>query len=128
MKLWQLKNRKDGTALSEPQPLPENWGPIFGLSGFADRLNDLSWLGEPYTDLGWFEVGDGPALPTPSTPAELVWDRAKRLLAESDWSMLPDVPMSSGDKAAWIEYRRVLREIRLQPNFPTDPVWPQKPE
>ena len=127
-KLWQLKKLSDGSALNEPQPLPENWGPIFGLHGFIDQIGNLSWLGEAYNDMGWVEVGDAPALPTPSSAAELAWDRAKKMLAESDWSMLPDVPMTSGAKAAWIEYRRALREIRLQPGFPDAIQWPVRPE
>lgn len=128
MKLWQLKNLNTGEALNEPQPLPENWGPIFGLSGFIDRIGDLSWLGEAYEGQGWIEVGDAPPDPVTSTKAELEWDRAKQLLRESDWSMLPDVPMASGVKAAWIEYRRGLREIRLQAGFPDNIQWPFKPE
>lgn len=127
-KLWQLKNLSSGEALNEPQRLPENWGPIFGLSGFIDRIGNLGWLGEAYNDTGWVVVGDAPALPTASTPAELEWERAKQLLRESDWSMLPDVPMTSGDKALWIEYRRALRDIRLQSGFPNDIQWPAAPE
>lgn len=127
MKLWQLKRLSSGEALNEPQPLPENWGPIFGMAGIADKLGDLSWLGPEFVDQGWFEVGDAPPGPATSTEGELVWQKAKDLLKDSDWSMLPDVPMTSGNKALWIEYRRALREIRLQPGFPTV-VWPKAPE
>jgi hypothetical protein len=128
-KLWQLKNRITGETLNEPQPLPANWGPIFGLEGVKDRLGDLSWLGEEYKDLKWVELEGTVDIttPTPSTPEELVWDQAKQLLADSDWAMLSDVPMTSGQKAAWIEYRRALRQIRTQPGFP-NVTWPQKPE
>jgi hypothetical protein len=64
----------------------------------------------------------------PSSAAELAWDRAKKMLAESDWSVLPDVPMTSGDRALWIEYRRALRDIRTQPGFPEDIQWPKAPD
>jgi hypothetical protein len=125
--LWQLKKLSTGETLNEPQKLPENWGPIFGLAGIQDQLGDLSWLGEAYADQGWFIVGEAPADPVQSTAAELAWDRAKKLLWESDWSMLPDVPMTAGEKTLWIEYRRALREIRLHPDFP-NMVWPVSPE
>jgi hypothetical protein len=128
MSLWQLKRLSNGEALNEPQPLPENWGPIFGLHGFVERLGDLSWLGDAYNDQGWVQVGEAPPAPAVATKAQLEWDRAKKMLQESDWSMLPDVPMTSGDKAAWIEYRRGLREIRLQAGFPDNIVWPARPE
>jgi len=125
--LWQLKKLSTNEALNEPQKLPENWGPIFGLSGIQDRLGDLSWLGENFADQGWFVVGDASAEPSQSTEAELVWEKAKQLLRDSDWTMLSDVPMTSGNKALWIEYRRGVREIRLQAGFPTDIQWPAMP-
>jgi len=128
IKLWQLKNLSTNEALNEPQRLPENWGPIFGMAGIQDRLGDLSWLGEAYSNQGWVIVGEAPADPVPSTAAELAWDRAKKVLQESDWSVLADVPMTAGDRALWIEYRRALREIRLQIGFPSDIQWPVKPE
>jgi hypothetical protein len=128
-KLWQLKNLSSGVALNEPQLLPENWGPIFGMSGFLDKIGDLTWTGDPnLAGCGWVEVGDAPAATVTSTPAQLEWDRAKQLLAESDWAVLSDVPMSSGDRALWIEYRRALREIRLQPGFPDNIEWPKAPD
>lgn len=130
MKLWQLKNLKTNEALNEPQPLPENWGPIFGLHGFLDKIGDLSWIGDEYAGLGWVQVGEteDPPVAVTSTPAELAWDRAKKMLAESDWAMLPDVPMTAGEKSAWIEYRRGLREIRLQSGFPDNIQWPKAPD
>lgn len=126
--LWQLKNLKTGAALNEPQKLPENWGPIFGMSGITDKLGDLSWLGADYEGQGWVVVGEAPPEPAQATAADLVWDRAKQLLRESDWSVLPDVPMLSGERTAWIAYRKALREIRLQAGFPNNIQWPKAPE
>lgn len=125
--MWQLKKLSTGETLNEPQKLPENWGPIFGMSGVQDRLGDLSWLGDAYADQGWFVVGESSADPAPSSAAELEWEKAKGLLAASDWAVLSDVPMTAGDKALWIEYRRALREIRLQAGFPADIQWPARP-
>ncbi len=98
------------------------------MAGVVDRLGDLSWLGEAYNDMGWVAVGDAPTGPATSSAAELAWDRAKKLLAESDWSMLPDVPLMDFQKTAWIEYRRALRDIRLQSGFPDAIQWPARPE
>ena len=98
------------------------------MSGVVDRIGDLSWLGEAYVGLGWVVVGDAPAEPAQATAADLAWDRAKKMLAESDWSMLPDVPMTVGQKSGWIAYRKALREVRLQAGFPNNIQWPAKPE
>lgn len=117
----------DGSELSEPQLLPENWGPVFGLQNFEDKLSDLSWIGPDHADTGWFYVDDEPPPPKESTPEELAWEQAKQLLRESDWTMLPDVPLTRGQRIAWEERRRFLREIRNHPDFP-NVIIPPEPE
>lgn len=126
-KLWQLKKISTNEPQNDPQRLPENWGPIFGLHGFEEQLGDLSWLGKEYEDLGWFVVGEEEEAAV-ATAADLEWERAKQLLRDSDWSVLPDVPMTAGERDAWIIYRKALREIRLQPGFPTEIIWPSAPQ
>lgn len=131
MKLWQLKKISTNSALNEPAPLPENWGPIFGLSGIKERLGDLSWLGDDYKDMGWFEVGeiDDPVTQTVTEdPAKHALRVARELLQQSDWAVLPDVPMTNGQKTAWLEYRKALREVNLQVGFPNNIHWPNKPQ
>ncbi len=124
--MWQLKRLSTGEALSEPGPLPNNWGPIFGMPGIKDRLGDLSWLGDSYADQGWVEVeGDIEQI---ASEADLVWEKAKQMLRDSDWSVLPDVPMYNENRQQWIEYRKQLRDIRLQTGFPKNIIWPSKPE
>lgn len=53
--------------------------------------------------------------------------RAQRetLLKQSDWTQLPDVPLST--KEAWSAYRQALRDITDQPGFPLHVVWPVQP-
>ena len=126
--LWQLKKLSTGEALNEPQKLPTNWGPIFGLAGIQDRIGDLSWLGDAYNDQGWVIVGEETDTAVTRTPAELYWLDAKQLLKDSDWAVLSDVPMLAGKRTEWIDYRSALREIRSQPDFPTSITWPSKPE
>lgn len=113
-------------ALSEPQKLPENWGPIFGMSGIQDRIGNLSWLGSSYADQGWVVVGETSSSDATADEAFLVWERAKAHLRDSDWTMLSDASMTASVKDSWIEYRRALRDIRLQPGFPVV-TWPVKP-
>ena len=52
--------------------------------------------------------------------------RTKRndLLAASDWTQLPDVPLAT--KEAWAAYRQALRDITEQPD-PFNIVWPVPP-
>ena len=124
--LWQLRKLSTNENLSEPQPLPENWGPIFGLHGFVEKLNDLSWVG--VEDQGWFDTGVQVSSPSTQDAAGLAWSRAKTYLEQTDWTMLPDVPMTKEKKTQWVEYRRILREIRTQDGFPNNISWPNQPE
>jgi hypothetical protein len=55
----------------------------------------------------------------------LAKQKRNRLLQESDWTQLPDIP--SETKTAWATYRQALRDITLQPD-PFNIVWPTPPQ
>jgi hypothetical protein len=57
--------------------------------------------------------------------AQINMERASLLLS-SDWTQLPDVPIST--KQAWAEYRQALRDITSQEGYPFNVIWPTKPE
>ena len=65
-----------------------------------------------------------PPAPTPEEIAALNKAIAETLLLESDWSVLPDVPLVN--KVEWETYRAALREVII--NLTLDPVWPVKPQ
>lgn len=46
-------------------------------------------------------------------------------LAESDWTQGKDIPDSIS--LPWASYRQAVRDVTLQPNFPFDIQWPEKP-
>lgn len=48
-----------------------------------------------------------------------------KLLLTSDWTQLPDVPLTN--KAEWATYRQELRDIPEQTGYPTNVVWPVAP-
>jgi hypothetical protein len=123
--LWQLKKLSTNEALNEPQRLPENWGPIFGMDGIKDRLGDLSWLGDAYTDQGWVEVGE-------EAPASMTADEVNatiaQMLTNTAWAVAADdTTITRGQRADWMAFRQVLRDIPLQSGFPTNIVWPTEP-
>jgi hypothetical protein len=49
-----------------------------------------------------------------------------RLLAETDWTQLPDVEPRK--QALYRPFRQFLRDITDQPGWPLDVTWPEKPE
>ena len=127
-KLWQLKNLQTMEPLTEPQTLPENWGPVFGLANLEDKLDDLAWIGPDHVNTGWFHVGDEPPLPEPASREDLIRQEAWDRLRECEWRMLPDEPITAGVRSAWDEHRRELRRIHQTKHFPLGFELPTPPE
>jgi hypothetical protein len=50
-----------------------------------------------------------------------------RLLAETDWTQIPDAPILASKRAEWATYRKALRDLTGQAGFPQTVVWPQTP-
>lgn len=48
-------------------------------------------------------------------------------LAETDWTQLPDVNLSSALREKWKEYRQNLRDLPADPGFPQNIEWPEQP-
>ena len=61
---------------------------------------------------------------TTETEWPLVRAKRDKLLLESDWTQLPDVPLAT--KEMWANYRQALRDVTLQPD-PFNIVWPDNP-
>ena len=127
--LWQLKKLSTGEALSEPQNLPENWGPIFGMGGVKDRLGDLAWLGDAYADQGWVEITpEPPAEPTREDKIAAAQAQIELRINESNFVVAADnVTVTKEQRAAWVEYRRLVREVHLQIGYPDIIAWPTPP-
>jgi hypothetical protein len=127
-KLWQLKCLNSGEELNEPQLLPENWGPVFGLANLEDKLGDLAWIGPEHEGTGWFYVGDEPPPPEPASREDLIRQEAWDRLRECDYRVLPDEPITAGKRAEWIEHRRELRRVHASTAFPDNFKLPNPPE
>jgi hypothetical protein len=48
-------------------------------------------------------------------------------LSQSDWTQLPDSPLTTEEKSEWVTYRQELRDITLQQD-PFNIIWPTKPQ
>ena len=59
------------------------------------------------------------------------WDairvRRDRLLAECDWTQMPDAPLTEDVKVLWQVYRQKLRDITTAYSDPNKVVWPLAP-
>ena len=121
--MWQLRKLSTNEALSAAGPLPNNWGPIFGLQGFLEKIGDLSWAGPSYADQGWVELTD--AEQTVLRKAEVMSrvNSEKTLAVET----LSNPAITVGDKIIWKEYLAALDVVCLSPDLHCDPKFPPRP-
>lgn len=59
--------------------------------------------------------------------AAVIREQRDQFLFESDWTQLPDAPLTPSQKEKWIEYRQLLRQVPEQNAFPYKVYWPSKP-
>lgn len=59
--------------------------------------------------------------------AGLVRRQRNQLLADTDYTQLPDVPISTALRGAFATYRQALRDVPSQPSFPASVTWPTRP-
>ena len=48
-------------------------------------------------------------------------------IAECDWTVLADSPLTTSQKTAWKTYRQALRDITSGDDFPHNITWPSQP-
>lgn len=70
------------------------------------------------------------AVPAPTTEELAVQARSQRdsLIAATDYLMATDYPLTDEKRQELTVYRQALRDVPEQPGFPTEIVWPAKPE
>lgn len=50
------------------------------------------------------------------------------LLQKSDWTQLPNGPLTEQQQEAWAVYRQELRDITSQSGYPFNVIWPTPPQ
>ncbi len=59
--------------------------------------------------------------------AENAYRLRNMILANTDWTQMPDSPLTTEQKAAWATYRQALRDVTAQEGFPNSIQWPVSP-
>lgn len=57
----------------------------------------------------------------------LIRQKRNQLLAECDWTQVPDAPLDDKEREEWKRYRQALREIPQRFSKADDVVWPKRP-
>ena len=94
----------------------------------------LSDVSMPYTTETDYQMalseawqGEVTAEEVPDT-ADEIRARRDRLLAATDWAVLPDSPLDAQSLEAVKTYRQALRDVPQQEHFPGAITWPRMPE
>ena len=94
----------------------------------------LSDVSMPYTTETDYQMalseawqGDVTVEEVPET-ADEIRARRDRLLAATDWAVLPDSPLDAQSLEAVKTYRQALRDVPQQEHFPGAITWPRMPE
>jgi len=121
--MWQLRKLSTNEPLSEAGPLPNNWGPIFGLHGFLDKIGNLSWIGPFYEDMGWVQLSVDEQKEILSAE---VMPRLAAAKEEAEKTIAtPDITVEQ--KSAWVNHLISLDLVPLQADFPFAPRIPVPP-
>lgn len=121
--MWQLRKLSTNEALSEAGPLPNNWGPIFGLHGFLEKIGDLSWIGPAYADKGWVELTDAEQKTIKEKEA-MARVEAEKAFANT---ALNNPAITVAEKIMWDNHLLALDAACLCPDFDCDPKIPVRP-
>jgi len=121
--MWQLRKLSTNEPLSEVGPLPNNWGPIFGLHGFLDKIGDLSWVGPIYADKGWVELTDAQLT---EVRKKEVMDRVEEEKTLTELALNNPI-ITVQERVAWLDYLQALNAVCLCPDFDCSPSFPIKP-
>jgi len=115
-----LEVEHPGARVLQPDPFKNEYRVI------TQGRDDMGQLGLPALELG--ELADLIEAKEAEIGAAIAVEaRAKRdaLLAECDWSQLPDVKQEL--REAYAAYRQALRDIPDQAEFPHNIEWPEVP-
>lgn len=63
-------------------------------------------------------------IPTLPPTSEQIRQQRDILLLKTDWTQLPDAPLTTEQKTAWAVYRQELRDITKQAGFPNEINFP----
>lgn len=89
-----------------------------------DDYNTIQWFDSSTTKPTYNEVQDEITRLTLEEPFNVCKDEAKKRIAATDWSVLPDVNISN--KAEFEAYRAELRALIITPV--ATPVYPTEPQ
>lgn len=126
MKITRVTSSNGWTAGPNASVLVE--ADVSPITHYWDASLSTPLLFPPNPGMGWrFDYASRQWAPD----VPVLWAMVRRdrdaLLSACDWRILPDAPGTDEERAAWLTYRKALRDITLQAD-PTAITWPAAPE
>jgi hypothetical protein len=148
MKYARVENNK---VIDHNRDLPKNWENFSNFYLFDNQtLKEYGWYPFRFVEApnidnsvisgSYFEINEDEVVEyqtrRPKTEQEIqeeteqkwraIREKRNRLLLESDWTQLPDSPLSEEKRLEWKTYRQELRDITNYTS-PYEIIWPNEP-
>lgn len=123
-----------GTATSEVSEydIPSGCYVYYGEVDVGSQYHNLATdepadKGTPPADGYMFDYTTKSWVPNTSyLDAKARYERSQ-LLQASDWTQIPNSPLTTAQQTAWATYRQALRDIPAQSGYPVNITWPTAP-
>lgn len=126
MTIWYLYYSQENGAITRIASLPQSILPNEAMM-VCENISPQAVLDTHY-------VHDGILMEKPSQPPKydevvgVIGAKRQELLYQSDWTQIPNNPLTAEQQQAWAVYRQELRDITMQPGYPFNVVWPTPPQ
>lgn len=125
---------QSGTAVSEVSEydIPSGCYVYYGEVDVGSQYHNLATdepadKGTPPADGYMFDYTTKSWVPNTSyLDAKARYERGQ-LLQDSDWTQIPNSPLTTAQQTAWATYRQALRDIPAQSGYPVNITWPIAP-
>lgn len=88
--------------------------------------SNQAWLKYKFSEKKWIDI---------RTDQQKNFDKDKEiksqrnlLLISSDWTQIPNNPLTQEQQEAWAVYRQELRDVTSQSGYPFNVIWPTSPQ
>jgi len=125
---------QSGTAVSEVSEydIPSGCYVYYGEVDVGSQYHNLATdepadKGTPPADGYMFDYTTKSWVPNTSYLDVKARYERSQLLQASDWTQIPNSPLTAAQQIAWATYRQALRDIPAQSGYPVNITWPTAP-
>ncbi len=110
----------------EHLPFIEGW--CYPDSGYVENGVFVQFPEKPADDYSFDYATKSWQPPSNEVVEKQIIKQRAQLLFASDWTQLPNNPLTPELQAQWATYRQELRDITQQIGYPFNVVWPTSPQ